>query len=191
MPKKQKCICSVDLLSSIDEALNALELSLKNARQQAKNDKKAIAALLELEARVENAEPCDCTIASKKKSAKKKSKKKNKANKKPKLQSSVAADDIKGLQVSNILELPGKIDDTPDDLEMIAGIGPKLAQTLNELGVHRFEQIANWQETDVERVDNHLNFSGRIARENWIEQAKALAMGGRDEYVKVFGKEPR
>jgi len=43
MSKKQKCICSVDLLSRVDEALNALERSLKNAKQQAKNDKKAIA----------------------------------------------------------------------------------------------------------------------------------------------------
>lgn len=191
MPKKQKCICSVDLLSSVDEALNALELSLKNAKQQAKNDKKAIAALLELEARIENASPCDCKSNKKKKSKKKK---KIKAGKITDAQPIVAANDIEEgeeIAVSNILELPHKSGETADDLELIAGIGPKLAQTLNELGVYRFEQIANWQESDVERVDTHLNFSGRIARENWIEQAKALANGGRDEYVKVFGKEPR
>lgn len=186
MSKKQKCICSVDLLSRVDEALNALERSLKNAKQQAKNDKKAIAALLDLEARIEDAGSCKC------KSTKKK-KKKNKA-KKLAAKSIVSTKDVEddgGLAVSNILELPHKTDNSVDDLELIAGIGPKLAQTLNELGVYRYEQIANWQDSDVERVDTHLNFSGRIARENWIEQAKALANGGRDEYVKVFGKEPR
>ena len=191
MPKKQKCICSVDLLSSVDKALNALEKSRKHAEKQKKHDKKAIAALLELEARIEDAGPCECKDTKKKKNKKKK---KTKTGKIPDGAAIYAANDVEegeAVAVSNILELPHTSDNTPDDLELIAGIGPKLAQTLNELGVYRFEQIANWQEADVERVDTHLNFSGRIDRENWIEQAKALAIGGRDEYVKVFGKEPR
>ena len=186
MSKKQKCICSADLLSSVDKALNALDKSRKYAKKQKKYDKKAIAALLELEARIEDSGSCKCNDTKKKKS-----KKKSKAGKKPEVQSIAPANDAEELTVSNILELPHKANNTPDDLELIAGIGPKLAETLNSLGVHRFVQIANWQESDVERVDTHLNFSGRIARENWIEQAKALANGGRDEYVKVFGKEPR
>jgi predicted flap endonuclease-1-like 5' DNA nuclease len=191
MPKKQKCICSVDLLSSVDKALNALEKSRKHAEKQKKHDKKAIAALLELEARIEDAGPCECKDTKKKKNKKKK---KTKTGKIADGAAIYAANDVEegeAVAVSNILELPHKSDNTPDDLELIAGIGPKLAQTLNELGVYRFEQIANWQVSDVERVDTHLNFSGRIDRENWIEQAKALAIGGRDEYVKVFGKEPR
>jgi predicted flap endonuclease-1-like 5' DNA nuclease len=191
MPKKQKCICSVDLLSSVDKALNALEKSRKHAEKQKKHDKKAIAALLELEARIEDAGPCECKDTKKKKNKKKK---KTKTGKIADGAAIYAANDVEegeAVAVSNILELPHTSDNTPDDLELIAGIGPKLAQTLNELGVYRFEQIANWQVSDVERVDTHLNFSGRIDRENWIEQAKALAIGGRDEYVKVFGKEPR
>ena len=191
MSKKQKCICSADLLSSVDKALNALDKSRKHAKKQKKHDKKAIAALLEIEARLEDADHCKCKEAKKKKNKKKKN---IKVGKIAAAQPFVAANDIEEgeeVAVSNILELPHKAGDAADDLEMIAGIGPKLAQTLNELGVHRFEQIANWQEADVERIDTHLNFSGRIARENWIEQAKALAIGGRDEYVKVFGKEPR
>ena len=186
MSKKQKCICSVDLLSSVDKALNALDKSRKYAKKQKKHDKKAIAALLELEARIEDAGHCKC-----KETKKKKSKKKSKTGKKPEVYSIASVTGTEELTVSNILELPNKANDRSDDLELIAGIGPKLAETLNSLGIHRFEQIANWQEDDVERVDTHLNFSGRIARENWIEQAKALAIGGRDEYVKVFGKEPR
>jgi len=186
MSKKQKCIRFADLLSSVEEALNALEKSLKHAKKKAKADKKAIAALLELEAQIEDADKCKC-----KDTKKKKSKKKNKSTKQAKVQPNTTVSNAEEFSVSNILELPHKADHASDNLELIAGIGPKLAETLNELGIHRFQQIANWQAADVERVDTHLNFSGRIARENWIEQAKALAIGGRDEYVKVFGKEPR
>lgn len=181
MPKKQKSIPSAKLLAGVDKALNALEKSLQSAKTQVKNDKKAIAALLELEAQIEDSGTCKCS----------KKKKKKKTAKKSKQQSKNIPQIHEVSAVSNILELPHKSKVEADDLELIAGVGPKLAETLNSLGVHTFEQIANWQESDVERIDTHLNFSGRIARENWIEQAKALAIGGRDEYVKVFGKEPR
>jgi len=78
-----------------------------------------------------------------------------------------------------------------DDLKLIAGVGPKLEETLNELGVFHFDQIAAWTSNEINWVDDYLQFPGRIVRDNWIEQAKALAKGGRDEYVRVFGKEPR
>ena len=82
-------------------------------------------------------------------------------------------------------------DKSVDDLKMIAGVGPKLETLLNERGVFKFEQIANWGRADIDEIDEYLEFPGRIERENWIEQAKALAKGGRDEYFRVFGKEPR
>ncbi len=78
-----------------------------------------------------------------------------------------------------------------DDLKMISGVGPKLEKTLNGLGFWHFSQIAKWTKKDVAIVDDELSFKGRIERDDWIRQAKALAKGGRDEYVKVFGKEPR
>lgn len=84
-----------------------------------------------------------------------------------------------------------KPDGTADDLKMIAGVGPKLEKTLNSLGFWHFHQIAAWTKKDVAVVDDELSFKGRIERDDWIKQAKALAKGGRDEYVKVFGKEPR
>jgi predicted flap endonuclease-1-like 5' DNA nuclease len=78
-----------------------------------------------------------------------------------------------------------------DDLQLIAGVGPKIETILHDLGIYHYDQIAAWTEREVEWVDDYLKFSGRIIRENWIAQAAALARGGRDEYVKVFGKEPR
>ena len=80
---------------------------------------------------------------------------------------------------------------SPDDLKLISGVGPKLEKTLNGLGVYKFSQVAKWNKTERDWVDGYLNFKGRIERDNWVKQAKALAKGGRDEYVRVFGKEPR
>ncbi|MDK4739256.1 5' DNA nuclease [Rhizobium sp. CNPSo 3464] len=66
-----------------------------------------------------------------------------------------------------------------DDLKRISGIGPKLEQVLNERGVLRFADIAAWNEADVERIDAELGFDGRIRRDDWIGQAKALQPRGR------------
>ncbi|MEE9313274.1 MAG: NADH-quinone oxidoreductase subunit NuoE [Rhizobiaceae bacterium] len=79
----------------------------------------------------------------------------------------------------------------PDDLKMIAGVGPKIETTLNKLGIWKFAQVGAWKKAEREWVDGYLSFKGRIDREGWVKQAKALAKGGRDEYVRVFGKEPR
>ena len=61
-----------------------------------------------------------------------------------------------------------------DDLKKITGVGPVLVAKLRDLGVTRFDQIAGFTEDDIEKLDNALNFKGRIAREDWVNQAKAL-----------------
>jgi len=78
-----------------------------------------------------------------------------------------------------------------DDLKLISGVGPKLEGVLHSLGIYTFAQVASWKKAEREWVDGYLNFKGRIDRDDWIKQAKALAKGGREEYIKVFGKEPR
>ncbi|MGI9483158.1 MAG: dipeptide ABC transporter ATP-binding protein, partial [Hyphomicrobiales bacterium] len=62
-----------------------------------------------------------------------------------------------------------------DDLKDISGVGPKLENTLNELGVWHFDQIASWGAMEISWVDDHLNFKGRIKRDKWVAQAKKLA----------------
>ncbi|MEP0942613.1 MAG: oligopeptide/dipeptide ABC transporter ATP-binding protein, partial [Rhizobiaceae bacterium] len=79
----------------------------------------------------------------------------------------------------------------PDDLKMISGVGPKIEGILNGLGVYQFQQVAKWKKAEREWVDDHLRFKGRIEREDWVKQAKALAKGGAAEYERVFGKKPR
>jgi len=79
----------------------------------------------------------------------------------------------------------------PDDLKMISGVGPKIEGILHSLGIYTFAQVASWKKAEREWVDGYLKFKGRIEREDWLKQAKALAKGGEAEYIKVFGKKPR
>lgn len=79
----------------------------------------------------------------------------------------------------------------PDDLKMISGVGPKIEGILHSLGIYTFAQVASWKNAEREWVDGYLRFKGRIEREDWLSQAKALAKGGEAEYVRVFGKKPR
>jgi NADH-quinone oxidoreductase subunit E len=79
----------------------------------------------------------------------------------------------------------------PDDLKMISGVGPKIEGILHSLGIYTFGQVSKWKKAEREWVDGYLKFKGRIEREDWVKQAKALAKGGEAEYIKVFGKKPR
>jgi NADH-quinone oxidoreductase subunit E len=63
----------------------------------------------------------------------------------------------------------------PDDLKAISGIGPKLEKVLNDLGIWTYAQIAAWDKTEVAWMDDRLGFKGRIDRDGWIAQARALA----------------
>jgi NADH-quinone oxidoreductase subunit E len=78
-----------------------------------------------------------------------------------------------------------------DDLKLISGIGPKIEGILHGLGIYTFAQVAAWKKAERDWVDGYLKFAGRIERDDWVKQAKALAKGGVTEYVKVFGKKPR
>lgn len=64
-----------------------------------------------------------------------------------------------------------------DDLKAISGIGPKLEQVLNGMGLRRYADIATLKDADVARIEAELGLDGRIARDGWVEQAKALAKG--------------
>ncbi len=64
--------------------------------------------------------------------------------------------------------------DTRDDLTKIKGIGPVLEGKLHKLGFTTFRQIAEFTQADIERVNAVLNFPGRIEREKWVAQARAM-----------------
>ncbi|MGX5827429.1 NADH-quinone oxidoreductase subunit E [Mesorhizobium sp. 43Arga] len=77
-----------------------------------------------------------------------------------------------------------------DDLKLISGVGPKIEGVLHTLGIFTFTQVASWNKAEREWVDGYLSFHGRIERDDWVKQAKALAKGGVAEYIRVFGKKP-
>lgn len=62
----------------------------------------------------------------------------------------------------------------PDDLKQINGVGPRLEDLLNELGVFYFRQIAEFSPSDIAWIDRRLSFKGRIVRDRWLPQAQAL-----------------
>lgn len=61
-----------------------------------------------------------------------------------------------------------------DDLKHISGIGPKLEQKLNSLGIWHYEQIASWSQANIDWVNAAIAFKGRIEREKWQPQARQL-----------------
>ncbi|MFH1795006.1 MAG: NADH-ubiquinone dehydrogenase [Pseudomonadota bacterium] len=69
--------------------------------------------------------------------------------------------------------------DAVDDLKAIGGIGPKLEVVLNGFGIRTYAQIAALTDEDIARIEGDLGFKGRIGRDDWIGQAKALAKGGK------------
>lgn len=67
----------------------------------------------------------------------------------------------------------------PDDLKQISGIGPKLEEVLNGLGIWTFAQIAGWTDEEVAWLDDYLQFRGRIERDTWRGQAAEFAGTGK------------
>ena len=67
-----------------------------------------------------------------------------------------------------------KVETKQDDLSAISGVGPVLVGKLNALGITTLQQIADFTKEDIERIDAELNFKGRIERDDWVSQAKAL-----------------
>jgi len=69
-------------------------------------------------------------------------------------------------------EAPVALSSGADDLKRISGIGPKLEQALNRLGISSFATLAALSDADVARIDEQLGLNGRIARDAWIVQAR-------------------
>jgi len=75
-----------------------------------------------------------------------------------------------------------------DDLKQLKGVGPALEKMLNDLGFYHFDQVAGWDDAQIEWVDSRLKFKGRIVRDGWVAQAATLADGGTTEFSKRVKK---
>jgi large subunit ribosomal protein L19 len=61
-----------------------------------------------------------------------------------------------------------------DDLTQINGIDANLAARLKQLNLYKFEQIANFSDEDIGNVEGALSIDGRVEKQDWIGQARAL-----------------
>ena len=69
--------------------------------------------------------------------------------------------------------------DHSDDLKVISGIGPQMEGLLNGFGIKSWEQLADLTKDEVATVDGALEeFPGRIERDEWVPQAKAIMENG-------------
>jgi len=64
-----------------------------------------------------------------------------------------------------------------DDLKLIKGIGAGLEKQLNALGIQHFSQLAALSDKQLAALDEKLTtIKGRCFRDDWVGQAKALAV---------------
>lgn len=61
-----------------------------------------------------------------------------------------------------------------DDLTVVRGIGDVNEECLQKAGVYYLQQIADWDDSNVQAFNALLAFKGRIERERWVQQAQAL-----------------
>ncbi len=90
-------------------------------------------------------------------------------------------DTVEGIEP---ITLTGPRNGKKDNLTRIKGVGVKIEEELNKIGIYHFDQIADWNEAHIKWADSNLGFPGRAERENWVEQANALASGLETEFSK-------
>ncbi|WP_334176549.1 polyhydroxyalkanoate depolymerase [Pseudoxanthobacter sp.] len=63
---------------------------------------------------------------------------------------------------------------TGDNLGRIKGVGPSIAKALRDLGYASYADIAALDADGIARIEERIGFPGRVERDDWIGQARAL-----------------
>jgi predicted flap endonuclease-1-like 5' DNA nuclease len=93
------------------------------------------------------------------------------------------ADDTEELSDENTDSLPvldpdsyaASEDGLQDDLQLIKGVGAKLAEKLNTLGIRNFRSLMELTPEDYERAQEIIpSLQSRIKRDKWLNQARRL-----------------
>jgi large subunit ribosomal protein L19 len=62
----------------------------------------------------------------------------------------------------------------PDNLQLIKGIAAADEKRLNDIGIIKFEQLANLSDEEIALADEYLKLGGRLEREDWPGEALKL-----------------
>ncbi len=63
----------------------------------------------------------------------------------------------------------------PDELTLLRGVGPRVADALVARGVTTFAQLAAWTDAEMAAFDTELKLLGRSKRYDFLSQARQLA----------------
>ena len=81
-------------------------------------------------------------------------------------------------KVKDLLASLGTFDadtQTADDLKQISGVGPKMEEALNAIGIYTFLQVSKMTKKEYDLLDEITgSFPGRAERDDWSGQAKNL-----------------
>ncbi|WP_418509062.1 NrfD/PsrC family molybdoenzyme membrane anchor subunit [Corallibacter sp.] len=81
-------------------------------------------------------------------------------------------------KVNSLLASIGTFDSTTqtaDDLKKINGVGPKMEEALNSIGIYTFIQVSKMTKKEYDLLDEITgSFPGRAERDDWSGQAKSL-----------------
>ncbi|MET0605052.1 MAG: 30S ribosomal protein S2 [Beijerinckiaceae bacterium] len=93
----------------------------------------------------------------------------------------IPANDVAPAPAAEVVEAPVDVFETltaprgaPDDLSKLTGVGPQLEKKLNEGGIFHYWQLGAMTPADVAKFDAELKLNGRIERDGWVAQARAL-----------------
>ena len=95
----------------------------------------------------------------------------------------VAAARAKGVDTAKIVKLTEAIG-AADAIELIGGIRPTIAQSLNGIGIYHFWRVVAMSEDDISAIEHEVGFVGRARRDHWKDQAREL-MEGKGPRAKV------
>lgn len=92
---------------------------------------------------------------------------------KGKLQSEFRGEPVRAdVNLGVVYERPPEVQ---DELQSIEGVDAETEEALNDFGVYRYRQIANWSDHNVTEFADKLERSkDRIERDKWIPQARRL-----------------
>lgn len=87
------------------------------------------------------------------------------------------------LNAEPVVAYPDEATEVRDDLKLIYGVGPFIEKRLNEMGIMKFRQVAQFTDDRIDEIKEQIGpFKERIRRDGWVKHARML-------YKEKYGKD--